>query len=82
MKQRPTPDAGFTEDKIPQMATKAFRGAYARALEARGHILIARNGQLGEIKLDGSFTVVRKIKAPTQIAIGTVRIRTRHTEHE
>ena len=77
MKQQSTPDAGFTEDKIPQMAAKAFRGAYVRALKARGHILIARNGQLGEIKLDGSFKVIRKIKTPTQIAKGTVRIRNR-----
>ena len=82
MKQRPTPDAGFTEDNIPQLATKAFRDAYAHALKARGHILIARKGQLGEIKEDGSFTLVRTIQAPTQIAIGTVRIRSGRTNHE
>jgi hypothetical protein len=69
------------DEEIPKLASQAFRSAYSRALKSRGHLLVARKGQLVEVNIDGSFRVIRALKAPTQITKGTVRTRNkRHHE--
>ncbi len=68
-------DDGTFGGRLSRMASKAFGDAYARALKLRGHVLIAKNGQLGEIHADGTFKVIREIKAPTLVKMGAVRYR-------
>jgi hypothetical protein len=69
------------EITIPTLARQAFRKAYARALKVRGHVLVVRNGQLGESNADGSFKVVRPLQAAVQVTIGATRTRTKHSKH-
>ncbi len=74
VKGKNSDDASFN-GKLSQLASKAFGDAHARALKTRGYVLIARNGQLGEIRADGSFKVIREITAPTSVKLGAVRYR-------
>lgn len=66
---------------IPKLASKAFRSAYAKALKSRGHLLVARKGQLLEVKIDGSSKVVSGAKSSTPVAKGTVKVRSKRAPH-
>jgi hypothetical protein len=69
------------DEAIPKLAGKAFRSAYAQALKSKGHLLVARKGQLVEVKIDGSSRVVRGAKSSTPVAKGTVKVRGKRTPH-
>jgi hypothetical protein len=70
------------ETKIPSLAKQAFRNAYAKALKVRGHVLVVKDGHLGESSADGSFKIVRPLKAPVHVVMGTIRTRTKRPHHE
>ena len=63
------------EAQIPELARSAIKRAYLQALTTSGKVLEAKNGQLIETTADGSVRVMRSIAKPTEIAIGTKRIR-------
>ncbi|WP_043649995.1 hypothetical protein [Chitinilyticum litopenaei] len=63
------------EARIPKLASGAFAQAYANALTVSGKVLVARKGQLVETHADGSERVIRQLAAPTQVTVGTRRVR-------
>ena len=66
------------EERIPELASHAFRLAYYRALTTGAAVLEAVDGSLVETTADGERKVLRKLPSPTQIEPGSRRVRARH----
>jgi hypothetical protein len=63
------------EEQIPQLASQALRRAYVAALASGNNVLEAINGKLVETSPDGSMRVIRSLPPPTQVVLGSKRVR-------
>lgn len=57
----------YLEQQIPEMAEIAIRQAYWQTLMSGDSVLIADNGQILEVKPDGTRTLVKTIEKPKVI---------------
>lgn len=65
------------EEKIPALAEGAIQQAYLHALATGDSVVEVLDGQLVESRADGSFQVLKKLPAPTQVKPGSkIRLQT------
>lgn len=65
-------DLPVIDQAIPNKASSAFIRANKKALRLRGEVLVVRNGHLGKLSADGSFVVVKELRAPVKVNAGEV----------
>jgi hypothetical protein len=65
------------EERIPELASHAFRLAYFQALTTGTGVLEAVDGTLVETSADGDRKVLRKLRSPTKVEPGSRRMRAR-----
>jgi hypothetical protein len=59
------------EAEIPDLAKKATRAAFNRAVKKNGDVLVYEGGALRKVGSTGKFRVVKKMAARTKVAKGT-----------
>ena len=57
----------YLEQQIPELAVIATRHAYWQSLASGDSVLIAENGQIIEVKPDGTRTYVKTVDKPKAI---------------
>lgn len=64
----------YLEQQIPELAAIATRQAYWQSLASGDSVLIAENGQIIEVKPDGTRTCVKAVDKPKVITQKHFRI--------
>lgn len=63
------------EARIPELADKALKQAYSKALTSGSKVLEAVNGKLVESSSDGTTRVIKLLHPPVAVAMGSKRVR-------
>ncbi|MFD2573566.1 hypothetical protein ACFSUS_23200 [Spirosoma soli] len=66
----------YLEQQIPELAAIATRQAYWQTLASGDSVLVAENGQIVEVKPDGTRTFVKAVEKPKAIQQKHFRIPT------
>ena len=70
-------DAAMQADdaRLPELAARAGRTAYQRALQESGKVIEAFNGQLVETSADGTRRVIRALRPQVPVQRGLTLVR-------
>lgn len=63
------------EARIPELADGAVKQAYYQALTSGSKVLEAVNGKLVESSSDGSTRVIKSLRPPIPVMMGSKRVR-------
>ena len=64
----------YLEQQIPELAAIATRQAYWQTLASGDNVLVTENGQIVEVKPDGTRTVIKTLEKPKTISQKYFRI--------
>lgn len=63
------------DEDISDLAAQAGQAAFERALATAGAVVIARGGQLIELRADGTYRVIKELGPLTPVPRGQRRVR-------
>ncbi|TAE31669.1 MAG: hypothetical protein EAZ91_07410 [Cytophagales bacterium] len=64
----------YLEGQIPELAAIATRQAYWQTLASGNSVLVTENGQIVEVKPDGTRTAIKALEKPKSISQKHFRI--------